>query len=45
MPSTHDSLYGFIYGYTPWILKVDTWQEGKPFSFYQAGQLIQGQCK
>ena len=45
MPGNHDSLHGFIYGYTPWVLNVDTWEKGKPFSFFQTGKLIQGKCE
>ena len=45
MPDKNNSLYGFIYGYTPWILKVDTWIKNKPFTFFQGGQLIEGECK
>jgi hypothetical protein len=48
MPDNNNSLVGFVYGYTPWILKVDTWIENKPFKFFQTGgsdHLIQGECK
>lgn len=46
MPDNNNSLVGFVYGYEPWILKVDTWMENKPFSFFQTGfdHLIQGEC-
>ena len=27
MPDRNNSLVGFVYGYSPWILKVDTWKE------------------
>jgi hypothetical protein len=37
MPDSNNSLVGFIYGVEPWILKVDTWKENKPFTFFQTG--------
>ena len=47
MPDKNNSLVGFVYGFSPWILKVDTWKENKPFILFQTGfdDLIQGECK
>ena len=47
MPDNNNSLVGFVYGYEPWILKIDTWKKNKPFLFFKTGcdDLIQGECK
>jgi len=47
MPDKNNSLVGFVYGFSPWILKVDTWKQSKPFTFFQtgSGNLIQGECE
>jgi hypothetical protein len=47
MPDNSNSLVGFVYGFEPWILKVDTWKANKPFIFFQTGidDFIQGECK